>query len=44
MTVPPKALVWHDDQGRVWVSAEYLYKTINPRHGESAVSQILGGD
>jgi uncharacterized protein (DUF302 family) len=34
--VPPKALVWEDDQGKVWLSynsAEYLYKTIYPRHG-----------
>ena len=34
--VPPKALVWEDDQGRVWLSynsADYLYKTIYPRHG-----------
>ena len=36
--VPPKALVWEDDQGQVWLtynSAEYLYKTIYPRHGLS---------
>jgi len=34
--VPPKALVWEDDQGNVWLSynsADYLYKTIYPRHG-----------
>lgn len=34
--VPPKALVWEDDQGKVWLSynsADYLYKTIYPRHG-----------
>ena len=33
--VPPKALVWEDDQGNVWLSynsADYLYKTIYPRH------------
>lgn len=33
--VPPKALVWEDDQGKVWLSynsADYLYKTIYPRH------------
>lgn len=33
---PPKALVWEDDQGKVWLSynsADYLYKTIYPRHG-----------
>jgi uncharacterized protein (DUF302 family) len=37
--VPPKALVWEDDQGKVWLSynsAEYLYKTIYPRHGAEA--------
>jgi uncharacterized protein (DUF302 family) len=34
--VPPKALVWEDDQGKVWLSynsSDYLYKTIYPRHG-----------
>jgi uncharacterized protein (DUF302 family) len=34
--VPPKALVWEDDSGKVWLSynsADYLYKTIYPRHG-----------
>ena len=34
--VPPKALVWEDDQGKVWLSynsADYLFKTIYPRHG-----------
>lgn len=33
---PPKALVWEDDQGKVWLSynsADYIYKTIYPRHG-----------
>jgi uncharacterized protein (DUF302 family) len=33
---PLKALVWEDDQGKVWLSynsADYLYKTIYPRHG-----------
>jgi uncharacterized protein (DUF302 family) len=33
---PLKALVWEDDQGKVWISynsADYLYKTIYPRHG-----------
>jgi uncharacterized protein (DUF302 family) len=37
--VPPKALVWQDDSGKVWLtynSAEYLYGTIYPRHGLSA--------
>jgi len=34
--VPLKALVWEDDEGKVWLSynsAEYFYKTIYPRHG-----------
>ena len=34
--LPPKALVWEDDEGKVWLSynsADYLYKTIYPRHG-----------
>lgn len=33
---PLKALVWEDDQGKVWLSynsPDYLYKTIYPRHG-----------
>ena len=33
---PPKALVWEDDEGKVWLSynsADYLYKIIYPRHG-----------
>jgi len=33
--LPPKALVWEDDQGKVWLSynsADHLYKTIYPRH------------
>src|SRR5262252_11034781 len=37
--VPPKALVWEDDQGKVWLSynsADYLSKTIYPRHGWEA--------
>jgi uncharacterized protein (DUF302 family) len=36
---PPKALVWEDDQGKVWLSynsADYIYKTIYPRHGADA--------
>ena len=38
--VPLKALVWEDDQGKVWLSynsAEYFFKTIYPRHGAEAV-------
>jgi uncharacterized protein (DUF302 family) len=34
--VPPKAMVWEDDQGKVWLtynSAEYLGKVIYARHG-----------
>ena len=34
--LPPKALVWEDDEGKVWLSyysADYLYKTIYQRHG-----------
>jgi uncharacterized protein (DUF302 family) len=34
--VPPKALVWEDDQGKVWLSynsTDYLYNAIYPRHG-----------
>jgi uncharacterized protein (DUF302 family) len=37
--VPPKAMVWEDDQGKVWLtynSAEYLAKVIYVRHGLSA--------
>jgi uncharacterized protein (DUF302 family) len=37
--LPPKALVWEDDQGKVWLSynsADYLYKTIYPRHSAEA--------
>jgi len=37
--VPLKALVWEDDQGKVWLSynsAEYFYKTIYARHGADA--------
>jgi uncharacterized protein (DUF302 family) len=33
---PPKALVWQDDSGKVWLTynaAEYHMKTIYPRHG-----------
>ena len=34
--VPPKALVWEDDSGKVWLtynSAEYLGQVIYARHG-----------
>jgi uncharacterized protein (DUF302 family) len=34
--LPPRALVWEDDLGKVWLSyssADYLYKTIYQRHG-----------
>ena len=34
--VPPRALVWQDDEGKVWLtynSSAYLGNTIYPRHG-----------
>lgn len=34
--IPPKALVWQDDQGKVWLSynsGEYLQNYVYPRHG-----------
>src|SRR5215471_20745180 len=34
--IPPKALVWQDDQGKVWLSynsATYLSETVYSRHG-----------
>ena len=34
--LPLKALVWEDEQGKVWLSynsSEYLYQTIYGRHG-----------
>ena len=37
--LPPKALVWEDDQGKVWLSynsADYLFNTIYNRHGAGA--------
>ena len=37
--LPLKVLVWEDDQGKVWLSynsADYLFKTIYPRHGVAA--------
>jgi len=37
--VPPKALVWEDDQGKVWLtynSAHYLADYVYPRHGVMA--------
>jgi hypothetical protein len=39
--VPSKALVWENDQGKVWLShksSDYLYNTIYPRHGASAAA------
>jgi uncharacterized protein (DUF302 family) len=39
--LPPKALVWQDDQGKVWLSynsAQYLLDTIYARHGVAAQS------
>jgi uncharacterized protein (DUF302 family) len=35
---PPKALVWEDDKGNVWLtynSGEYIAKHVYPRHGLS---------
>jgi uncharacterized protein (DUF302 family) len=37
--LPPKALVWEDDQGKVWLSynsADYLFNTLYKRHGADA--------
>ena len=37
--LPPKALVWEDDQGKVWLSynsSDYLFNTIYKRHGAEA--------
>ena len=44
--VPPKTLVWQDEQGKVWLtynSSEYLSGTIYPRHGaeRSATTQAF---
>ena len=39
--LPPKALVWEDDQGKVWLSynsADYLFNTIYKRHGAEVPS------
>jgi hypothetical protein len=36
INVPPKALVWPDDQGKIWLtfnSGEYLQNYVYPRHG-----------
>jgi hypothetical protein len=33
---PPKALVWQDDEGKVWLtynSGEYIGTQLYPRHG-----------
>ncbi len=40
--LPLKALVWEDDQGKVWLSynsSEYLYDTIYVRHGAAVPSE-----
>jgi uncharacterized protein (DUF302 family) len=37
--LPPKALVWQDDHGKVWLtynSGEYLQNYVYPRHGLSS--------
>ncbi len=41
--VPAKALVWQDDQGRVWLtynSAKYLAGYIYPRHGLAMTAEV----
>ncbi len=41
---PPKALVWQDDQGKVWLtynSAEYIASYVYPRHGLSITPEGL---
>ena len=41
--VPAKALVWQDDQGRVWLtynSAKYLAGYIYPRHGLAMTPEV----
>jgi uncharacterized protein (DUF302 family) len=46
--VPPKALVWQDDQGKVWLtfnSGAYLLDYVYPRHGlpsNPAAAKALG--
>jgi uncharacterized protein (DUF302 family) len=40
---PPKALVWEDDQGKVWLSynsSDYLYNKIYLRHGAAVPPSI----
>lgn len=35
---PPKALVWQDDQGQVWLTyntADYIASHVYPRHGSA---------
>ncbi|MEN3295880.1 MAG: hypothetical protein V7642_5133 [Burkholderiales bacterium] len=44
--VPLKALVWEDDQGKVWLtynSAEYLSTYVYPRHGLSMPPDAVKG-
>ena len=39
---PPKALVWQDDQGKVWLTyntAEYIASHIYPRHGLTVAAE-----
>jgi uncharacterized protein (DUF302 family) len=43
---PPKALVWEDEGGKVWLtynSAEYIGQIIYPRHGLSMPTQAIRG-
>ena len=40
--LPPKALVWEDDQGKAWLSynsADYLFNTLYKRHGADAAQR-----
>lgn len=45
--IPPKVLVWQDEQGKVWFtynSAVYLHRTVYPRHEVAAPpSQMTEG-
>jgi len=44
--VPAKALVWQDDQGKVWLtynSGEYIGNYVYPRHGLTMSTEALKG-
>ena len=39
---PPKALVWQDDQGKVWLTyntADYIATHVYPRHGATGSAE-----